>query len=137
VSVKINGGIANTTPALHSQTDAVEELVPNRKDWTTMDEALWESLSSHEYTVVDNPTDPHLEQYLAIIKALINRALERHRAKSAPYWSPKGTFRQMVYVNQVNHALDQLVADIRDGHPATRLAQRMDAIRGLIVDLWM
>lgn len=116
----------------------MSEMPPSGpKGLTATDEALWQSLSTHEYAVMDNPTDPHLHQYLSIVKALLTRALDRHRVKAAPYWSPTGNFRQMVHVHQVNQALDDLVADIRTGHPGTQMARRMDAIRGLLLDLWI
>lgn len=99
--------------------------------------ALWQSLTVQEYAVLDNPSDPYLTQYLGVVRALLNRALERHSAQCAPYWSPKGRFRQMVYVAEINHTLDELVNDIRHGHSATKLARRLDAIRGLLVDLWI
>lgn len=87
--------------------------------------------------MLDNPSDPYVEQYLAIVRNLLTRALDHHRAQSSPYWSPKGQFRQMVYVTQVNQALQDLVADIRTGQIGTEMARRLDTIRGLLVDLWI
>lgn len=101
------------------------------------DNPLWQKLTQQEYAVLDNPDDPYLDQYLSIVRAMLSRALERHRAKSAPYWSPKGRFQQMVHVHEVNQALDDLVADIRTGHRGTQLARRLDIIRGLLLDLWI
>lgn len=100
-------------------------------------ETLWDTLSQQESLVLENPTTPHIEQYLAIVRSLLQAALKRHSARSAPYWSPKGQFRQMVHIAEVNQALEQLLNDIRAGHPATLLARRLDAIRGLLLDLWL
>ncbi len=101
------------------------------------DEVLWEALSLQESVVLENPTTPHVEQYLAAVRSLLRAALKRHSAQSAPYWSPRGKFRQMVHIAEVNQTLEQLLDDIRAGHPATLLARRLDAIRGLLVDLWL
>lgn len=104
---------------------------------SSVDDVLWQDLVAHESEVLETPTDPHITQYLNAVKSLLKRALSRHRAKSAPYWSPKGRFRQMVHIEEINQALDELLRDIRSGHPATQLARRLDAIRGLLLDLWV
>lgn len=110
----------------------------HRKEATApVEEALWATLSMQESVVLDNPTSPHIEQYLITVKSILREALKRHSAQSAPYWSPKGKFRQMVHISEVNHTLEQLLDDIRAGHPATLLARRLDAIRGLLLDLWL
>ena len=101
------------------------------------EEALWRELSSHEAKMLENPTDPHIAEYLYTVKRLLDRALQHHKAKLTPYWSPKGRFRQMVYIETINQALGDLVGAIRSGHPATQLARRLDAIRGLMLDLWI
>lgn len=98
---------------------------------------LWDQLTQSEGAMLDNPTDPHITQYLDTVRDLLNQALTRHQAKSSTYWSPKGRFRQMVHIVQVNRALDDLLNDIRQHHPATHLARRLDAIRGLLLDLWV
>lgn len=103
---------------------------------SSADRVLWQQLSQYEYAVLDNPSDPYLEQYMGIVRNMLKQALKRHRAELAPYWSPTGRFRQMVHVVQVNDALEAVVTDIRSGHVGTELARRLDIIRGLLVDLW-
>lgn len=116
--------------ALFGERQPVQLSIP-------IDETIWEALLLQESVVLENPTHPHIEQYLATVRKLLQEALKRHSAQSAPYWSPKGKFRQMVHIAEVNHTLDQLLNDIRAGHPATLLARRLDAIRGLLLDLWL
>ncbi|NMP23084.1 DUF327 family protein [Sulfobacillus harzensis] len=139
MSIKLNvvadsshtADVVSRTPASESSDrSASVRLLP-------AEEALWQQLSQSEGMVLDNPTDPHISQYLDTVRDLLNQALVRHQAKSSTYWSPKGRFRQMVHIVQINRALDDLLEDIRLRHPATQLARRLDAIRGLLLDLWM
>ncbi|AEW06567.1 hypothetical protein Sulac_3121 [Sulfobacillus acidophilus DSM 10332] len=102
----------------------------------SLDQTLWERLALVESHVLEDPVDRHLTQYLDTVRDILNQALKRHQAETAVYWSPRGRFRQMVRVVQVNHLLDDLIQDIRLHHPATAIAARLDAIRGLLVDLW-
>lgn len=118
-----------------ASTSSSQHLAPLRL--FPSEEALWQQLSQSEGAVLNNPSDPYLSQYLDTVRDLLNQALERHQAQSRTYWSPKGRFRQMVRIVEINRALDDLLEDIRLHHPATQLARRLDAIRGLLLDLWM
>lgn len=120
-----------------SRRATLPEEHPSLSRLTPVEEALWEQLAHEETQVLENPTDPHLTQYLDTVRDLLNQALKRHQAKVSTYWSRTGRFRQMVHVVQINRALDDLLADIRQRRPAMEMARRLDAIRGLLLDLWM
>ncbi len=140
MSIKLNAVShrSPTDPIRGSTIEAPADVVSSRLGrLSPVESSLWERLSETEYAVLENPTDPHITHYLDTVKDLLNQALKRHQAKSSTYWSPKGRFRQMVHIVQVNRALDDLLEDIRHRHPATQMARRLDAIRGLLVDLWI
>ena len=139
MSVNVNSVSTSTlSPAGGAASAAVAE--PRRETripLSPVEQTLWNRLSASESAVLETPTDPHLTQYLDTVRDLLNQALKRHQAKSSTYWSPKGRFRQMVHIVEVNRALDDLLDDIKNRRPATQLAKRLDAIRGLLVDLWI
>ena len=138
MSVKVNAVSTSTvSSAGTAASHAVESRPETRLPLSPAEQALWQRLSASEVAVLETPTDPHLTQYLDTVRDLLNQALKRHQAKSSTYWSPKGRFRQMVHIVEVNRALDDLLDDIRNQRPATQLAKRLDAIRGLLVDLWV
>lgn len=138
MSVKVNAVSTSTlSPAGAAASLAVDSRPETRLPLSPAEQALWQRLSDSEVAVLETPTDPHLTQYLDPVRDLLNQALKRHQAKSSTYWSPKGRFRQMVHIVEVNRALDDLLNDIRSQRPATQLAKRLDAIRGLLVDLWV
>ncbi|MCY0878409.1 MAG: DUF327 family protein [Firmicutes bacterium] len=103
----------------------------------TVEDTIWEELRQREQRLLQDPTDPHITQYLDTVRDLLNHALKRHQAKSQTYWSPKGRFRQMIHIVQVNRALDDLVNDVRRRRGAWQLARHLDLIRGLLLDLWV
>lgn len=123
------------SPTLKDSMESVPRTGPERL--LPQEAALWDQLSVSEVAVLQSPSDPQVTQYLDTVRDLLNQALKRHQARSATYWSPKGRFRQMVHIVEVNRALDDLLNDIRLHHPATQIARRLDAIRGLLLDLWM
>ena len=139
MSVKINSvSTSILSPAASPvATGAFESSLEARVALTPVEQTLWQRLSASESAVLEKPTDPHLTQYLDTVRDLLNQALKRHQAKSSTYWSPKGRFRQMVHIVEVNRALDDLLEDIKNRRPATQLAKRLDIIRGLLVDLWI
>jgi len=138
MSIELNTlqlNVAVGTPAYRTRANRAES--PTSSSTLPVEQSLWDRLAAVESEVLDNPTDLYITQYLDTVRDLLNQALKRHQAKSATYWSPKGRFRQMVHIVQVNRTLDDLLADIRLRHPATQMARRLDAIRGLLLDLWM
>lgn len=137
MSIELNSLRESTTRETPAITLNKSSVKSTASTLLQSDQLLWDRLSSVESAVLDNPTDSFITQYLDTVRDLLNQALKRHQAKSSTYWSPKGRFRQMVHIVQVNRALDDLLTDIRLQHPATHIARRLDAIRGLLVDLWM
>lgn len=120
-----------------SPKEAARESISRPVALSSTEELLWQQLAETESLVLEKPTDPHITNYLDNVRDLLNQALKRHQAQSATYWSPKGKFRQMVHIVQVNRALDDLLNDLRSGRPAIEMARRLDSIRGLLLDLWM
>ena len=119
---------ATSSSCLRNEATSTRSMSP-------MESQLWSRLKTSESELLANPVDTHINQYLDTVRDLLNQALGHHQAEAATYWSPKGRFRQMVRIVQVNRALDELLNDIRSNHPATIIAGHLDAIRGLLVDL--
>ena len=97
--------------------------------------ARWSQLASCERHLLASPTPARMDAYLAAVRALLADALQLQKAEVGPYFSPKGRFRQMIFIRQLNDELDELVRDLRDGRLGTGIAERVDAIRGLLLDI--
>lgn len=97
----------------------------------------WRAFEQSERLLLANPVASEVDNYLRSVKSLLERALHDHQAQAGIYWSPKGRFRQMVYVQTVNQELERLVQDLRDSRKSINLIRRLDAIRGLLVDLFL
>lgn len=76
-----------------------------------------------------------LDEYVMAVRNLLALALSRQTAEVAPYFSPKGRFRQMVHIRHLNSELEALHQDVHKGRPGSALLERLDAIRGILVDL--
>lgn len=98
-------------------------------------QARWSALALCERHLLASPTPARMDAYLTAIRGLLADALQSQKAEVGPYFSPKGRFRQMIFIRQLNDELDELVRDLRDGRLGTGIAERVDAIRGLLLDI--
>ncbi|MCY0899172.1 MAG: DUF327 family protein [Firmicutes bacterium] len=138
MSIEWNPAVSSSRPRVPSRVIlAHEPRAGESSSVASVEAALWEELTHSEQRLLEDPTDPHITQYLDTVRDLLNQALKRHQAKSQTYWSPKGRFRQMIHIVQVNRALDDLVNDVRQRRGAWQLARHLDVIRGLLIDLWV
>lgn len=114
-----------------------DPLLPGRKTAQITLSPLWSQLTAAEQKLLADPVDSAAEAYLDAVRDLLNLALKTHQARSGAYWSPKGRFRQMAHIVEVNHNLDELLKDLRERRPGMQLVRRLDRIRGLLLDIFL
>ncbi len=99
------------------------------------DPARWTQLAACEQELLATPTWGHCEAYQAEVRRLLRQALAGEAAAVDMHYSAHGRFHQVMYVREVNRELAALVDDVLRRRSATALASRMDAIRGLLINL--
>ena len=97
--------------------------------------AGWDRLEMAEISLLRDTTLATLDAYVLAIRNVLALALSRQTAEVGYYVSPKGRFRQMVPIRHLNTELEALHHDVRSGRPGSTLMERLDAIRGILVDL--
>ncbi len=95
----------------------------------------WERLETAETSLVRDTTLATLGEYVHAVRNVLALALSRHTAEVGYYLSPKGRFRQMVHIRHLNSELEALHQDVRSGRRGSTLMERLDAVRGILVDL--
>lgn len=103
----------------------------------TISQTAWEPLKAAETHLLQSTTLDALDQYVSAVRDMLSRALTKQTAEVSLYMSPRGRFRQMVFVRQLSEELTILHREVRDGRPGSDLMKRLDAIRGILVDLWL
>ena len=104
---------------------------------STVSQPAWEPLRAAEAHLVKSTTLDALDHYVSAVRDMLSKALTKQAAEVSLYMSPRGRFRQMVFVRQLNEELAILHREVRDGRPGSDLMKRLDAIRGILVDLWL
>ncbi|MCL6564743.1 MAG: YaaR family protein [Firmicutes bacterium] len=97
----------------------------------------WKALASAEAALLENPVLDRFEQYRMAVRQLLREGLKRRRSLRETYRSPRGRFQVMVAVAGVDQELEALRQLLLQGSPAMALMERFDAIRGLLLDVWM
>lgn len=97
----------------------------------------WQALSSAETALLENPVLDRFEQYRSAVRQLLREGLKRWRSSRETYRSPRGRFQVMVAVSGVDQELEAIRQLLLQGSPAMSLMERFDAIRGLLLDVWM
>ncbi len=114
-----------------------EGLTARGTDKPTVSRSSWEPLNAAEDLLLKSTTLDALDHYVSAVRDVLSKALTKQTAEVSLYMSPGGRFRQMVFVRQLNEELTILHREVRDGHPGSDLMKRLDAIRGILVDLWL
>lgn len=97
--------------------------------------AGWDRLELAEISLLRDTTLATLDAYVLAVRNVLALALSRQTAEVGYYVSPQGRFRQMVHVRHLNTELAALHQEVRSGRPGSTLMERLDAIRGILVDL--
>lgn len=97
--------------------------------------AGWDRLEMAEISLLRDTTLATLDAYVLAVRNVLALALSRQTTEIGYYVSPKGRFRQMVHIRHLNTELEALHQDVRGGRPGSTLMGRLDAIRGILVDL--
>ncbi|MHB1954015.1 MAG: DUF327 family protein [Sulfobacillus sp.] len=97
----------------------------------------WNQLQEAETGLLRMTTLTSLDHYIHAVRDVLSKALQKQTAEISVYMSPQGRFRQMVHIRHLNTELAALHRDVRDGHKGSRLMERLDAIRGILVDIWL
>lgn len=95
----------------------------------------WDRLELAETSLVRDTTLATLDAYVLAVRNVLALALSRQPAEVGYYVSPKGRFRQMVHIRHLNTELQALHQEVRNGRPGSALMERLDAIRGILVDI--
>lgn len=97
--------------------------------------SLWDSYREAEEDLLELPTYDTLRRYKRAVQEVMKRALASKRPAIDMHVSRHG-FKRLVYVQAVEQSLDEITPEkLRDWH-GVQLLQRLDLIRGLLVDLF-
>lgn len=110
-----------------------ETSTPRRRHSVAV--AGWDRLELAETSLVRDTTLTTLDAYVLAVRNVLALALSRQTAEVGYYVSPQGRFRHMVHIRHLNTELAALHQEVRSGRPGSTLMERLDAIRGILVDL--
>lgn len=135
----INEHEASTT--VDKKEDAFSTELKRNQDEISIEHLndLLNEIDEQGAKLTETPTYSELKSYRELIKSFIGEAVSRmYTMQTKTGWDRQG--RQKVYttVKQVDRVLSDMAEDIRLGQ-ATKLniVAKQDAIRGLLVDLYM
>ncbi|CUH95443.1 hypothetical protein P22_1514 [Propionispora sp. 2/2-37] len=101
--------------------------------------SLLEQITEQGKKLAQVPTYSELKTYRELVRNFIGEAVGRmYNLKSQPGWDRYG--RQKVYtvIKKVDTALEALAEDVRHGQKRQlEIMAKQDAIRGMLVDLYM
>lgn len=100
---------------------------------------LLEKIDKQGAKLTETPTYAEMKAYRELVKTFIGEAVSRmYTLQSQSGWDRQG--RQKVYINvkKVDETLEAMAEDIRLGQESKLdIIAKQDAIRGLLVDLYM
>ncbi|MBX5467182.1 MAG: YaaR family protein [Firmicutes bacterium] len=97
----------------------------------------WEALRVAELALLERPIQEEFARYQAEVRRLLDLGLRRRRVLRDTYRSPRGWFRILVAVEGIDQELEALREALLRGSRGMTLMERFDAIRGLLLDVWM
>jgi len=98
--------------------------------------SLWDGYRAAEEDLLDLPTYETLRRYKRAVQELLKRALASKRPVMDMHVSRHG-FKRLVYVHAVEQSLDEITPDRLREWQGVKLLQRLDLIRGLLLDLFL
>lgn len=102
-------------------------------------EALLRQISEQGGKLGKVPTYPELKRYKELVKNFIGEAVGRmYELNSQNGWDRQGRQKAYTIVRQVDSLLAGLTEDVRQGQEKQlAILEKQDAIRGLLVDLYL
>ncbi|MCY0886435.1 MAG: DUF327 family protein [Firmicutes bacterium] len=97
----------------------------------------WRRLLQLEAELVAVPGPDTVQRYRQHVRTLLNRLLERATAARLPPLSARGRFQQLFVVARIDWELAEIGRQALTAHPGTALLGHLDALKGLLVDLWV
>lgn len=115
----------------------VPAAAPPRPAPVSVPPALWAGYRAAEEDLLQLPTYDTLKRYKRAVQEIMGRTLTSQEPTTDIHVHVSGHgFKRLVYVHAVEQSLDELTPDrLREWSDVQRL-QRLDLVRGLLVDLF-
>lgn len=114
---------------------AVPAAAPPRPAPVSVPPVLWTSYRTVEEELLELPTYDSLKRYKRAVQELMARTLASQEPTTDLHVSRHG-FKRLVYVHAVEQSLDEITSDRLREWSGVQLLQRLDLVRGLLVDLF-
>ncbi len=126
--------------AVEPTSDFLADLTKNKEKLSLNEmQKLFDKVAEQGARLTKTPTFEELRLYRDLVQRFLSEAVANmYEKQSQPGWDRFG--RQKVYttVRKVNGKLSEMAEDIRNGQAnALSIAAQHDAIRGMLVDLYL
>lgn len=96
----------------------------------------WRTLLELESRLVAVPGPDTVQRYRRHVRTLLARILGPAAVDNLPALSARGRFQRLYVVARIDWELAEIERRALAAHPGTELLAHLDALRGLLVDLW-
>jgi uncharacterized protein YaaR (DUF327 family) len=113
----------------------VPAAAPPRPAPVSVPPVVWTSYRAAEEELLELPTYDTLKRYKRAVQELMARTLASQEPTTDLHVSRHG-FKRLVYVHALEQSLDEITSDRLREWSGVQLLQRLDLVRGLLVDLF-
>jgi len=110
--------------------------MPGRLPRRSVPAGLWTAYRQAERQLLDLPSPDALSRYKGAVRQLAAHALASYEAATEFHFGCRGGFKRLVYIRALEQTLDELTPGQVTKWAGVRLLQRLDLVRGLLLDLF-
>ncbi len=122
------------------QNEFSAELAQNKEELSLQElKRLFNKVTEQGNRLTQTPTFEELKSYRDLVQRFIKEAVGKmYDRKSQSGWDRMGRRKVYTIVTKVNSTLEDMAEEIRTGQAtALSIAAKHDAVRGMLVDLYM